>query len=238
MSFKPSKAVAAGDLTFGIPRALSAALPKLPTDFRFLVLLDEYENFSRRQQRALNTLLKFPRKDVTFRVGMRLEGFHTADTISPDEFIKVGRDYTAVVFEDVLTKNTEYQSFLKDVARRRLEAEPFFRQKQWCDIQMFLGAREDVEIEARELLRGKTRRTRHLEKSCSWSWLIVRKVWPWAALAYPENPLLEMLNAVWLMRGQSIKDIRQGMRDYLEQPKDRVAGKNTGATMLTSTSCR
>ena len=224
VSFKPSKAVAAGDLTFGIPRALSAAIPKLSTDFRFLVLLDEYENFSRSQQRALNTLLKFPRKDVTFRVGMRLEGFHTADTISPDEFIKVGRDYTAVVFEDILTKDTEYQSFLKDVARRRLEAEPFFRQKQWCDIQMFLGAREDVETEARELLRGKTRRTRHLEKAVA-GLADNEKSVALEALSYPENPLLEMLNAVWFMRGQSIKDTQQGMHDYLENRKTELQEK-------------
>ena len=221
--FKPSKAVAAGDLTFGIPRALSTAISRLPTDFRFIVLLDEYENFSRRQQRALNTLLKFPRKDVTFRVGMRLEGFHTADTISPDEFIKVGRDYTAVVFEDVLTKNTEYQSFLEDVASRRLEAEPFFKEKQWCNIQMFLGAREDVETEARKL-RGTTRRTRHLEKAVA-ALADDEKSEALEALSCPENPLLEMLNAVWLMRGRSIKDTRQGMHDYLANRKTELEEK-------------
>ena len=221
--FKPSKAVAAGDLTFGIPRALSAAISRLQTDFRFIILLDEYENFSRSQQRALNTLLKFPREDVTFRVGMRREGFHTADTISPDEFIKVGRDYTAVVFEDILTRNTEYQTFLQEVARRRLEAAPFFKQKQWCDIRMFLGAKEDIEKEAREL-RRTARRTRHLEKAVEELGGDEKRV-ALETLSCPDNPLLELLNAVWLMRGRSIKDTQQGMYDYLAKRKTDLEAK-------------
>ena len=60
VSFQPSKPVAAGDLTFGVPNAILGAMERLPPGFRFLVLLDEYENFSPSQQRILNTLIKFP----------------------------------------------------------------------------------------------------------------------------------------------------------------------------------
>ena len=216
VSFTPSKAVAAGDLTFGIPKALSDAIPKLPRQFRFLVLLDEYENFSECQQRILNTLLKFPRENVTFRVGMRLEGFHTADTISPDEFIKVGRDYTAVVFEDILAKDAKYREFLRDVARRRLEAQPYFKQRGWVDIRQFLGASEDVELEARSLVGKRKGPTRYLERAVA-PLASAERSDALASLSRPENPLMEMLNAVWLLRGRSVTDTRHGMRDYVAE---------------------
>ena len=222
VSFQPSKAVAVGDLTFGIPKALRVAIPKLPAHFRFIVLLDEYENFSQSQQRALNTILKFQRDGVTFRVGMRLEGFHTTDTISHDEFIKVGRDYTAIVFEDILTKAKEYQDFLQKVARRRLEAQPFFMQKGWSDIRRVLGRKEDVVQEAHDLLRGAPKSTQYLRKAIAALAKDEKNV-AVEALSCHENPLLEMLNAIWIMRGQSVTATRQGMQDYLAKRRTGLA---------------
>ena len=219
VSFQPSKAVAAGDLTFGVPRALIDAIPKLPPQFRFLVLVDEYENFSQNQQRILNTLLKFPTDNVTFRVGMRLEGFHTTDIISLDEFIKVGRDYTAVVFEDILAKDAKYQAFLQDVARRRLEAQPYFKQKKWLDIRQFLGAAENLEAEARALVQGRTRATRYLVRAVATLPPTERRT-ALDLLSRPEDPLMEMLNGIWLLRGRSVDETQQGMQDY-------IAGRKT-----------
>ena len=213
LSFSPSKAVAAGDLAFGIPRVLRGAISRLPGQFRFLILLDEYENFSRSQQRILNTLLKFPTENVTFRVGMRLEGFHTTDTTSPDEYIKVGRDYTAVVFEDILAKDVKYRRFLQEVARRRLEAEPYFKQKGWLDIRRFLEASENVESEARALFNGNKKSTRYLKEVVATLPSAERGA-ALHVLSRPDNPLMEMLNAVWLLRGRSVADTSQGMQDY------------------------
>ena len=224
ISFQPSKALAAGDLTFTIPKILSQVFPKLPQQFRFIVLIDEYENFSVSQQRVLNSFLKFPTEHAAFRVGMRLEGFHTTETVSQDEFIKVGRDYLSVVFEDVLTKDKGYQAFLREVASKRLTATPLFKENDWCDIRRFLGAKEDLEEEARDLVKEAKNNTRHLAN-------VLNKL-PHQAqqsaikeLRCPPNPLLETLNALWITKGRSVEETSQAMRDYLSKRKTELGAK-------------
>ena len=154
---------------------------------------------------------------------MRLEGFHTTDTISQEEFIKVGRDYTAVVFEDLLAGGAEYRGFLRDVARRRLEAQPYFNEREWFDIRRFLGAREDVEGEARALVRGGGKVARHLERAVAG---LPRSERSGAlkALSRPAEPLMEVLNAIRLLRGGTVAETRQGMEDYVAR-KNSYAGE-------------
>jgi len=216
LEFSPTKAFASQDLTYGMPELMLKSIPELD-QVRFLLLVDEYENFSASQQQILNTLLKFPKTFATFRIGMRLEGFHTFETISPEEFIKRGRDYSGVVFEDVIIKDRGYREFLSRVAAKRLLAVPLFEEKGWSDITAFLGKKEDLEAEAKELLKCQRKgRHRHFEPIPTHGPAGGREE-VIGQIECRANPLFEMLNVLWVLRRKSPEDTRQAMEDYINK---------------------
>ena len=153
--FRPTKPFVSQQLSFSIPSLVRNSFPRLAAETKFLILIDEFENFSAAQQRILNTLIKFSRPDLTFRIGMRGNGWRTFGTVNNDDFVKEGRDYEKFVFEEILhTKDSGYQDFLVQIARRRLERVPYYREHQTTDIRKFLGAKEDLEAEARQIVNG------------------------------------------------------------------------------------
>ena len=218
--FVPSKPFVAQDLSFGIVEIAMETIPEFRNGIKFVILVDEYENYLKRQQVILNTLLKFVKPGITFRIGMRLEGFHTYDTISPKEFIKEGRDYTRFVFEDILVKDWRYREFLIRVAARRLETVPAFKERNLTDISRFLGKREDLQSEAADLVRGQESKTRHFDL-LKHSELFKSKLDSDAIkkiqriIAKPENPLLEVLNIIWVARGNEPEMTKKAMNEYL-----------------------
>ena len=214
--FLPSKAFKSQSLSFEIPMIAKENINEFEKDINFIILIDEYENFLEPQQRMVNTLLKFVKQQVTFRIGMRLEGFRTFDTISRDDFIKEGRDYQKVVFEDVLIKNTGYQSFLKNVAKKRLERVNIFKENGFTDISTILGKAENLEKEAVELVKNNPGKHFGLLKTHSPKEIELLK--------NAENPLMEMLNILWVSRGVDVKTVNKAMNDYL-QKKQSVESK-------------
>jgi hypothetical protein len=143
---------------------------------------------------------------------MRLEGFKSFMMISKEDFIKEGREYRKVVLEEVLDKNKEYRGFLIEVARKRLDSIPALKEKQFTDIRAILSESEDHEQEAKELVRSAPNKIYELfsKKLAKEDLNKVR---------YRENPLLELLNYIWLTRGVSPERTVQSMRDYLENRK-------------------
>ena len=222
VDFCPSKGFGSQDLSFRVAEIAKEKIGEFREDINFVILIDEYENFLERQQRIVNTLLKFVRPGVTFRIGMRLEGFHTFGTISDNEFIKEGRDYTKIIFEDFLTKDKEYRNFLRNVARKRLEAVPIFRNKGFLNISKFLGSKENLEEEACTLVEG--RKNRHFESlDQATNKISVKEAKD--AISCPDNPLLEMLNILWVLRGNEPDDIHNVMKDYLNGEKTEKVNK-------------
>lgn len=210
--FSPARVFGSQDLTFGVPDTLREHATELK-DLNFAILLDEYENFSQQQQRLVNSLVKFAHPGITFRLGMRLEGFHTWDTISENEYIKEGRDYHKFVFENFLVKDKKYRDFLLDVARKRLESVSFFKDRNLTDISQILGDKEGLEQEAIGLVGN---RKNHF------SILGAEGI----NLAQEElkglmcnNPLLEMLNILWVLRGKKPEYVSKIMNDYLNNIK-------------------
>lgn len=218
LCFLPQKAFASQDLSIGVAEIAMNTINEFHEDINFVIFIDEYENFAEQQQRIINTLLKFIKPRITFRIGMRLEGFHTFDTISVKEFIKEGRDYSKIIFENFLIKDEDYQAFLKDVARRRLEAVHVFRNKGDLDISKFLGDKENLEIEAFELIQKRENPYKHFEL-LNFSSKKISVEETQKLIRYPDNPLLEMLNILWVIRNNKPEDVHSIMKDYLDGKK-------------------
>jgi hypothetical protein len=204
-------------LSFGIPELFLASIPAFK-DLNIIILLDEYENFLSYQQKVVNTLLRFTKPHIKFRIGMRLEGFRTFEMISEDDFIKEGREYRKVVFEEIVSKSSGYQEFLSEIARKRLESIPAFKDRGFTNIREILGESENLEQEAIDLAKSKPNKIyEHFSKK-------LNKV-DLEKVRYPHNPLLELLNYIWLSRGVSSNLTLKSMNDYLNKVKDSKDGE-------------
>lgn len=218
--FNPkNRGFASESITFGVSEVILKLLPSLK-DVNIIFLLDEYENFLEYQQIVINTLLRFTRPKIKFRIGMRLEGFRTFRMIADEDFIKEGREYRKIVFEEVLNKNRGFHQFLLEIAKKRLESVSTFRERNLTNIKVMLGNEENLEQEAKELVRKKPNKTyEHFLRRVKVPKDQLDKV------RHPDNPLMELLNFIWLTRGVSAQNTAQSMRDYLEGNKTPEAAK-------------
>lgn len=204
-------------LSFGIPELMLSTIPTL-NNLNLVIFLDEYENFLDFQQKVVNTLLRFTKPHIKFRIGMRLEGFRTFEMISEDDFIKEGREYRKVVFEEIVNKSSGYHDFLCEISRKRLEAIQLLNERGYTNIKTILGESEDLEKEAIELAKSKPNKIYdHFSKRLKKEDL--------DKVRCPQNPLIELLNFIWLTRGISPELTRKSMDDYLNKVKDSPDGK-------------
>ncbi len=183
-----------------------------------VLLIDEYENFLEYQQKVINTLLKFAKPKIKLRIAMRLEGFRTHETINADDFIKESREYRNVKFEEILSKENGYRQFLEEICKKRLERVPKFKENGITSIKRILTPSENLETEAKELTTGKKNRiTEHFSKQFEGL--------PFDKVLCRDNPLLEILNCVWLTRGESVTNINKAMKDYLAGKENELSKK-------------
>jgi hypothetical protein len=219
--FLPEKGFASQTLSFGVPKLMLKYIPELKGGLNFIILIDEYENFLAPQQQIINTLLRFSTGSINFRIGMRLEGFRTYDMISTDDFIKEGREYRKIVFDDVLQKDKNYRHFLSEISKKRLEKVEVFNSRGLTDINKFLGESEDIEDEALRLVNKNP----ELHFSYFKDDLNGYSPIDLDLIKYPQNPLLELLNILWLRRGVKISDVHKAMNGYLTKQKDDLTKK-------------
>lgn len=85
---------------------------------RLTVLLDEYENLLAYQQKAINTLIKFSSTSISYKVGMKTEGWKTRATYIEGEYLRTPADYTVVRTE--ATSKQIFSDFAHRVIKRRL----------------------------------------------------------------------------------------------------------------------
>lgn len=177
-----------------------------------LILIDEYENISA-FQKTVNTFIKQTDtiSGITYRVGMRPEGIITYATFVGDEQLQVGRDFLSMPLR--VTNPKKFQRFLKTIAEKRLRRSPFFSEHRLTSIEDILGLREDWVNEAKEAVNTRP----YIAFDCIDSRILKQisiedlK----AHLSYPENPLLEMLNVLWINRGKKIEETRHAMDAFL-----------------------
>lgn len=181
------------------------------SDVRFLVIIDEYENAGE-YQRILNTLLKQVdhTSNVTFRIGVRPRGVITLETNVGTEFLQIDRDFLLYVLQT--QKMTEYKAFVREIANRRLRSIDFFAENGLTDIQVLLGSKENLDEEARTLVKNNP--SKHfdvLKRKFSLDEYnrIVNTI------GDAPSPLMEMLNIVWVLRGVPCEKVRTAMQGYI-----------------------
>lgn len=109
-----------GRLAFGIPAAAEKFISALRS--RLVVyLIDEIENFTADQQKFLNTLIRYRSENVSIKLGSRLYGIKTYDTLGSGEPIKNGAEYERVELDSWLRdQSAEYAHLAKQLVLKRL----------------------------------------------------------------------------------------------------------------------
>lgn len=109
-----------GRLAFGIPAAAKRAIKSLD-DALIVYLIDEIENFTEDQQRFLNTLIRYRSGSVSIKLGSRLYGIKTYETLGSGEPIKRDAEYERVELDSLLReKSAEYEHLAKRLILKRL----------------------------------------------------------------------------------------------------------------------
>lgn len=226
-----SQIIPPGDCIFEIPKILINFLPDL-NGKNIIILLDEYENLLEYQQKIVNTLIKHTREPVTFRIGMRIYGFKTQDTLNDGEFLMEDADYRKILFEDILLSNKrEYKNLLKAIAKKRLEAVSEFQQAGLMGIEEILGDFKPVD-EALNIVYGKRKITKkntenkenkiiknirkELERR-EFSNKDIKKFL--STIKYPQNPLIEMLNLLLIRRDYKIENMLNLFNAYVNKKR-------------------
>jgi hypothetical protein len=154
---------------------------------------------------------------------MRTEGMFSYET-DLGESLQVDRDYLLkrLIFKDHRT----FKKFLKVICEKRLQSSNLFSSYKITDIELLLGKNEDVVAETLnvvknstlgpvkhfDLLKGRLN-TEDFKKALN-------------ELRCPENPLIEMLNIIWVLRNKSIEETSAQMKEYLSRKAKRNSKYN------------
>lgn len=109
-----------GNLIFGLPQVLSECIDQFE-NVQFLYLIDELENLKEYQQKYLNTLIREKQLPASFRIGSRLYGVKTLETLSGEEQNKEGSEFEIVRLDNLLRNSRHYAEFSKNMVIRRLQ---------------------------------------------------------------------------------------------------------------------
>lgn len=94
----------------------------------FCILLDEYENLTKSEQRVINSFIKNSSYYLTYKVCMRPEGFLTKSTVAEKEQLMDAHDYETIYYvEDIVGTEKDRKKHLREVCANRLK---YFYQQQ------------------------------------------------------------------------------------------------------------
>ncbi|TMJ18650.1 MAG: hypothetical protein E6G92_02070 [Alphaproteobacteria bacterium] len=111
-----------GRLVFGIPRLIADLVPEL-AEVLIVYLIDEVENFTEDQQRFLNSLIRYRSGNATIKLGARLYGVKTYETLGSGEPIKRNAEYERVELDRLLREQPrEYENLVRSLVQKRLQA--------------------------------------------------------------------------------------------------------------------
>lgn len=133
------------------------------SSINIFILLDEYESIEDHLKIVINSIIRGRNEFLKLKISLRRYGF-TSQTLNPKDFIHIGRDAELIDLEYICRhKKRQYRKLLLDVARKRLESEPFFRSRQVTDIRKLLKS-ITLESEASSLILGKRAELEHRKK--------------------------------------------------------------------------
>jgi hypothetical protein len=111
-----------GRLVFGIPDLIGQRIVSL-ADVLIVYLIDEVENFTIEQQKFLNSLIRYRRGNATIKLGARLYGIKTYDTLGSGEPIKREAEYERVELDRLLREQpAEYHKLVSRLVLKRLQS--------------------------------------------------------------------------------------------------------------------
>lgn len=182
----------------------------------FILIVDEYENADE-YQIVFNTLIKQvnDKHKITYRIGIRPGGMKMNVTEIGNEFLQDGRDFILrkLKYKDI----NKYKKFVEDIANLRLKANDKLNELGFTDIRKLLGEREDLLVEAREYVKeGNLKHFDILKKEKSFKdpQVFSNMV---EMIRNENNPISEMLNVLWVLRGVSPKIVSTAMNDYFSK---------------------
>ena len=192
----------------------------------FVVLLDEYENLGRFQS-MVNTLIKQVDDTVnlTYRIGMRPAGMDSNNrTNVANERLQVDRDFILRRLE--YEKISDYKQFALDISKKRLENESAFRENGLCDINVILGKKEDLDLEAKLLVKSSKKHFKLIKSSFTKEMMkdVISKL-------SCEEKLMEMYNVLRVMRGDDYEKVGELCRRYQELRSSGKASKTDDPEM-------
>lgn len=196
-------------------------------DISILLLIDEFESFSEKQQTVINAAMRYNKEyGIRLRIGMRPYGFKTYDTVNSEDFIKEGRDYSKIEFNNPLVKkqnNKSYFELIKRVASKRLASVPMFVGTSIVEI---LGDEEDLESEAKDIVKGNTKHIEIYLKEIN-KLHIFNRTLELDSLKNirDDNPLYEMECLRLLLKGESLEYVEKALSDYKNKEKSAEAKK-------------
>lgn len=185
-----------------------------------LLLLDEFESFSEKQQMVINAAMRYNKEyGIRLRIGMRPYGFKTYDTVNSEDFVKEGRDYSKIEFDNPLVKkknSKNYFDLIQRIAKKRLASVPMF---VGMDIVDILGE-EDLESEAKDIVKGSSKHIEIYLKE-------INKRNPYGKYLNidslgnirDDNPLYEMECLRLLLKGKSLEYVEKALHDYKNKIK-------------------
>lgn len=196
-------------------------------DIAILLLIDEFESFSERQQTVINAAMRYNKEyGIRLRIGMRPYGFKTYDTVNSEDFIKEGRDYSKIEFDNPLVKkqnSKNYFELIKRVASKRLALVPMFVGKNIVEI---LGDDEDLESEAKDIVKGSTKHIEIYLKEINKLHKHDKTLEVDSLKNIREdNPLYEMECLRLLLKGESLEYVEKALNDYKNKRKSAEAKK-------------
>ncbi len=171
----------------------------------FLILIDEFESLTSELQRLFNTIIKYSKQSISFRIGRRSEGLVETSTISAEEYLRVNNDYLLVKINGNIEERQqtlEQKKYFEAIGQKRLMLSKIFDERD--SIQKILGERENLDEESFLLCNM---RTTHLElllaERPELKENIQLKKTVVDIIKYPENPIAETLNAIWVIRSKT-----------------------------------
>lgn len=109
-----------GRLAFGIPQLIAEHFPAF-LGKTIVYLIDEAENLTADQQKFLNTLIRHRKGNATIRVGARLYGIRTYETLSAGELNKLDAEFQQVILDGFLRdQRDEYGKLVNGLVATRL----------------------------------------------------------------------------------------------------------------------
>ena len=196
------------------------------SNINFILMVDEYESLPEELQRSFNTMLKYATDKISIRLGRRTEKNITTATINDTEYLRINNDYLLIDLDEKIGI-AESKKYFYEVAQKRLD---LVLKDRSVDIKHILGDSEDLLKECLDIAGTKNDHiVKILKTEPSINSKNIDDIIEY--ISYPKNPIMEMLNSLWVIRDkkcdkiQSAQNVKQAMLDYINKQKTSDANK-------------